>query len=63
MKQELQELLDKMEWNLNTIKGDYDAFDIENDKEVTSSEVAIRISKDALKIAELLKIRDGSVNK
>jgi len=63
MKQELQELLDKMEWNLNTIKGDYDAFDVESNKEVTSSDIAIRISKDALKIAELLKIRDGSVNK
>jgi len=58
---ELQNLIDKIEWNLNSIKEDADVFDVDNDREVSNSDIAIDISNEALRLSELLKTYDKSV--
>ncbi|MBL3530779.1 hypothetical protein JMJ99_05300 [Companilactobacillus zhachilii] len=58
---ELQNLIDKIEWNLNSIKEDADVFDVDNDREVSNSDIAIDISNEALRLSELLKMYDKSV--
>lgn len=57
----LQSLMDKIEWNLNSIKEDADVFDVDNDREVSNSDIAIDISNEALRLSELLKTYDKSV--
>lgn len=57
----LQSLMDKIEWNLNSIKEDADVFDVDNDREVSNSDIAIDISNEALRLSELLKMYDKSV--
>ena len=61
LSKELTNLTDNIEWNLSLIKEGGSVFDCTHDKEMSGSDLANEISKDALRVSELLKIYDESL--